>query len=248
MDQAAYEHVLVEVIGGTLRAEAKADNPPATINQMPLTASPLAADSVLGVGRVRLFITFVPDVAEGASLGAQKKEGSPVVQLALVLAFAAAAFFLLAEEEVVIPPPPEETPELFVATAAPCPRTDAVQALAFAREQMDVAHGRRERMPFFVTDGVNAVADYQVAATCFKIAGATAEAEEATEAATTLRKDLTDDFRARRLRLSHALKLADYDLARKDVTVLRAMTHGRKGAYVEWLARTDKQLPRVVTQ
>ena len=62
MDQAAYEHVLIESLSGTLRAEAKADHPPATINNMPLSASALSADSVLGIGRIRLFVTFVPDL------------------------------------------------------------------------------------------------------------------------------------------------------------------------------------------
>jgi hypothetical protein len=248
MDQAAHEQVLIEALGGTLRAEAKADHPPVTLNHMPLGSGTLGADSVLGIGGVRLFVTFVPDLADGANLVAQKKESKPVLQLALIAGFTAAAFLLLEEDELEIAPPPRELPELFASTAVSCPRSDPVQALALAEERSDLAHGRRERMPFFVTDGVNAVNDYLTAAACFRAGGAAAAANEAEDAAKTLRHDLSDDFRARRIRLTHALALEDYDLARRDVAVLRAMTYGRKGAYVEWLASTEKQLPLSVAQ
>ena len=67
-------------------------------------------------------------------------------------------------------------------------------------------------------------------------------AEEADLAAQTLMQDLSDDFRARRLRLSHLLTVEDYELASKDVHVLRALTSERKGRYFEWLAQVAEQL------
>src|SRR4051812_320397 len=78
VDQAAYEHVTVEVLGGTLRAEAKAHNPPATINGMPLTSSPLGPDTVLGIGAAQIFVTFVSQsfdghLSSGAGFEGQKK-------------------------------------------------------------------------------------------------------------------------------------------------------------------------------
>jgi hypothetical protein len=243
MDQAAYEHVRIESIGGTLRAESVAEKPPATINGMPLTQSPLAADSVLGIGNVRIFVGHVSDLVEGAQLAAAKsKQSSPVMQIALVVGFGAAAYLLLAEPDNEIAPPPAEAPVLFADVAPTCPQANPVQAVALGQEQLDIANAKRERMPFFVKDGVTAVGLYQVAAACFKVGGVASQATEAAEAATSLRKSLSDDFRARQLRLTYSLQVGDYPLARQDVTVLRAMTDGKKGPYVEWLATAAKQL------
>jgi hypothetical protein len=243
MDQAAYEHVRVESIGNTLRAEAVAEKPLATINGMPLTQSPLAADSVLGIGNVRIFVGHVSDIMEGAQLSAAKsKQSTPMVRVALVVGFAAAAYMLLAETESEIAPPPAEAPKLFSEAAATCPQANPVQAVALGQEQLDIADGKRERMPFFVTDGVTAVGLYQVASACFKVGGVKSQEDEAAEAAKSLAKTLSDDFRARQMRLTYSLKVGDYPLAKQDVTVLRALTNGKKGAYVDWLATAAKQL------
>jgi hypothetical protein len=244
IDQAAYEHVVLEVVGSTLRAEAKVDQPPATINEMPLTAGSLDADSVLGIGRIRLYVNFVPDVLDGASGDAARKKGSsnPLVQVALIGVFVAAAYLLLNRTDPKIAPPPAEEPQLFADQAKECPQKTPTQALAFAHEQKDLADSRRERMPFRVTDGVSAVTDYEVAALCFKKANAPNEAKEADLAAKTLRDDLVNDFRARRLRLGHMLKVEDFELARQDVAVLRALTQNRETKYSKWLEQADKKL------
>lgn len=245
MDQAAYEHVLVEVIGATLRAESKSENPPATINGMPLTASALGPDSVLGIGRIRVFVTFAPDLLDGANFGSgstRRKESNPAVQLGLVAVFGVAAYVLLAEDELQIAPPPAQAPALFTEVAAKCPQANPTQAVAYAHEQMTLAHGKRERMPFYVTDGVAAVGLYQVAAACFRLGTFESGWTEADDAANTLKRDLTDDFRARRLRLTHMLKVQDYEMAKQDIAVLRALTDGKTGSYVEWLATVAKQL------
>jgi hypothetical protein len=243
MDQTAYEHVLVEAVGGTLRAEAKSEQPPATVNGMPLTASTLGSDTVLGIGQTRLFVTFVPDLVAGAQLGAQrKKEQSPVVQIGLVAMFAVAGYLLLAENETPIEPPPADAPQLFTQTARACPQNDPTQANAFAQEQMDLGDTKRERMPFAVKEGVAAVAMYEVAAACFTKGDRQSLARDAEEAAQTLKRDLTDDFRARRLRLSHLLNVQDFELAKRDVAVLRAMTETKKDRYTRWLATVAEQL------
>jgi hypothetical protein len=243
MDQTAYEHVLIEAVGATLRAEAKSDIPPPTVNGMPLTASTLTSDTVLGLGQTRLFVTFVPDLVGGSQLGAQrKKEQGPVVQLGLVAMFAVAGYLLLAENEVPIERPPADAPQLFSQTPRVCPQNDPSQANAFAQEQMDLGDTKRERLPFAVKEGVAAVALYEIAAACFTKGDRQSLSREADEAAQTLKRDLTDDFRARRLRLSHLLDVQDYELAKKDVVVLRAMTETKKDRYTRWLATVAEQL------
>jgi hypothetical protein len=243
MDQAAYEHVLVEVVGATLRAEAKAEQPPATINGMPLTAGALAADSVLGVGRVRLFINYVADVADGGQASAgKKKDRSLGVHLALIALFGAAIFMLLVEPQTSIAAAPAEAPQLFGAPVAGCPRPNPGQALAYAQEQRDLADGKRERMPFILTDGVLAVGLYDTAAACFRAGGQEPSAKEAQQSARWLERELTNEFRARQLRLSHLLTVEDYELAKRDLSALRALTQGKQGRYVEWLDTVAKQL------
>jgi hypothetical protein len=243
MDQAAYEHVLIESFSGTLRAEAKADHPPATINNMPLTGSALSPDSVLGIGKIRLFVTFVPDLGEPGNLRTKEKgKSNPVVQLGLVAMFGLGAFVLLAEEEVPIAPPPAQAPELFAATAPSCPQSDPSAARAFALEQCELGDTKRERVPFAVKEGVDAVGLFELGAACFRKAGVESDALYAEDIAKGLKQDLVDDFRARRIRLSHVLAVKDYELARKDVQVLSALTDGKKGPYVEWLHKTAQQL------
>lgn len=243
MDQAAYEHVLIESFSGTLRAQTKADHPPATINNMPLTASALSTDSVLGIGRIRLFVTFVPDLAEGGNLRTKEKgKGNPMVQLGLVALFGLCAYLLLVDPETPIAPPPAEAPELFAATVPSCPQSDPSAARAFALEQCELGDTKRERLPFAVKEGVEAVSLFELGAACFKKAGAEGDARYADDIATGLKRELVDDFRARRIRLSHVLAVHDYELARKDVQVLSALTDGRKGPYVEWLRQVGQQL------
>jgi hypothetical protein len=243
MDQAAYEHVLIESFSGTLRAQTKADHPPATINNMPLTASALSTDSVLGIGRIRLFVTFVPDLGEPGNLRTKEKSKSnPMVQLGLVALFGLCAYLLLAEDEAPIAPPPAQAPELFAATVPSCPQSDPSAAHAFGLEQCELGDTKRERLPFAVKEGVEAVSLFEVGAACFRKAGVENDARYAEEIATGLKRQLVDDFRARRIRLSHVLAVHDYELARKDVQVLSALTEGKKGPYVEWLRQVGQQL------
>lgn len=245
VDQAAYEQVVVELHGDTLRAEAKTDDPPATINGMPLTASPLATNSVLGIGNIKLLVTYVPDAADGrpaAKAKEKKAESSPTIRLLILLLGGAAALLALFEEPSDIAPPPAEAPELFQETKATCQQKDPTRAHAMASELMDSAFGKQERMPFAAHEGVAAVDLYEQAAACFRTGGDGKRAKEAEEFAGGLRHTLVDDFRARRLRMKHMLAVKDYELVRKDVAVLQALTAGKSGPYVKWLASVKKQL------
>jgi hypothetical protein len=124
---------------------------------------------------------------------------------------------------------------LFSRLAPSCPRPDPRQALAFARQQRDLAETQQERMPFVVQEGLSAVDSFETAAACFSTGGAGPLAEQASRAAERLKGALEDDFRARRLRLSRMLLVGDRELARTDVAWLRALLRGKSGAYVRWL-------------
>jgi hypothetical protein len=185
----------------------------------------------------------VPDLAEGGNLRTKEKgKSNPLVQLGLVALFGLGAYLLLVEDEAAIAPPPAQAPELFAAAVRTCPQSDPSAARAFALEQCELGDTKRERLPFAVKEGVDAVSLFELGAACFRRAGVESDARYAEEIAAGLKRELVDDFRARRVRLSHVLDVKDYELARKDVQVLAALTDGKKGPYVEWLRQVGQQL------
>jgi hypothetical protein len=245
VDQAAYEHVLVEVVGATLRAEAKADDPPATLNGMPLSAATLPPDAVLGVGNVRLAVSFISDLGSDPDpVTAKSKENSPVVAGLLLLGFAAAGYSILGAKEPEIAPPPQGDLVLFSEAPSACPQAQPEQARAFAAERIGLAAAKRERLPFSVRDGVTAAELYDTAAACYRLSGDAELATQASENAASLKQDLTHEFRARKLRLTHLLSVQDYALALRDVSVLSSLTADKRGPYVDWLSRVGQQLER----
>jgi hypothetical protein len=250
MDQAAYEHVLIEVQGSTLRAESKVESPAATINGMPFAASTLAPDAVLGIGNIRLYVSSVRDLFDGPQLDAKKKdEANPAIRAVGLVALAVTAYMVLHEEETPIEPPPSTQMSLFADATATCPQAAPEAAIALAEEKVAQADGKRERLPFDVREGVSAVPLYDEAIACFKAADRPADAKETETSRDTLKRSMSDDFRARRLRLEKMLLVEDYDLAKKDVVVLRDMTAEKKGPYVDWLASVQSRLfPRKVAE
>ena len=249
VDQAAYEHVVVEVLGGgNLRAVAKTHNPPATINGMPLTSSPLSPDAVLGIGHAQVFVQLVSQSLEGTSVGAEKKKGesSPIIRLLGILLIPAAGYVFLMDNDAAIPTAPTQIPALFSSATPSCPQGAPEQAMVMANENMDIAEGKRERHPFAPSQGVAAIELYRLSAACYRVARSESQAKEAEAAGRALENSVTADFRARRIRLEHMLKVQDYELAARDVAALQALTAGKRGPYVQWLATLAEDLKRKV--
>jgi hypothetical protein len=242
LDQAAYEHVAVEVVGGTVRVETKAFEPPATINGLPFTTMPIGADVPLKLGVTRVFISLGDAAFEGGVLVTQKKAEatSPLMKLLGLGVLAAGAYMFLAGDEPNVVQAPAQAPDLFASSPTTCPQTAPDQARSLAADKRDIADGKRERSPFVAKDGVQAVTLYELAAVCFQQAGDMARAGETQADATQLRTAIVQDFRSRRVRLEHLMAVGDYELARRDVSVLRTLTDGKQGAWVNWLAHADQ--------
>lgn len=235
MEDAGPEHVRVTRSGDQLRFEALLAAPPVTLDGLPLTAGNMASGVELGFGQTRLRARAVS--AQGAR-AAHPGRASPRSTWRLALgACAVLALFMLALLRQGSQPPPvlDEQLELFSRLAPSCPRREPRQALAFARQQQDLAETKQERMPFVVDEGVAAVDAFELSAACFRAGGAAPLAEQASDAARRLQGELEDDFRARRLRLSRMLLVEDRELARVDVAWLRALLRGRSDTYVSWL-------------
>ncbi len=243
LSEARVEHVLIELGPAGIFARALSFEPPPTINNVPFTQAPLPPGAILGVTGTQIFIELVEQ--QGAAGGAQKeKKSSPVMIVALVLMLPAAGYLFLGPEDGFGAAEPERPapPELWGPPVAGCPQQDRSQALGYARERMAVADAKRERRPFHVQDGVSAVPVYEVAAACFRQGGDAASGNLADESSKYLRREMTDDFRMRRVRLDHALATEDYVSALKEVRVLLQFVEGKSGEYVTWLSNLERKL------
>jgi hypothetical protein len=211
---------------------------------MPFTNMPITPDVPLKIGSTRVFIALGDAAFDGGPVVQKKTEQtSPLMKVLAVFVLVAGAYMLLSDDAPQMAAAPAEAPELFPATATvTCPQSAPDQARAFASDKFDVAEGKRERSPFAPNDGVEAVQLYDLASACFKLGGEQGRAAEAALDAKQLRASITQDFRARRVRLEHLLAVGDLDLARNDVKVLRALTEGKQGKYVEWLKQENQML------
>lgn len=240
--EARVEHVLLEAGPGGIFARALSFEPAPTINNVPFTQAPLPPGAVLGVSGTQILIELVEGAPTQGVLQ-QKKGSSPITLIAVLLMLPGAGLLFFTNDEpidnVAARPNP---PELWGPPATACPQGDRAAALGYARERMAVADAKRERRPFYVKDGVSAVPTYEVAAACFRAGGDPSSANLADESAKYLRREMTDDFRMRRVRLEHDLSTEDYVAAQKEVRVLLQFVEGKSGEYVTWLANLERKL------
>ncbi|CAN5923772.1 hypothetical protein BH11MYX4_BH11MYX4_10190 [soil metagenome] len=241
VDQARVEHVLIELGPAGIFARALSFEPPPTINNIPFQQAPLPPGAMLGVGGCQIHVELTEGVA--GTVGGPKKKPSPIMYLAVAIIVPLGLYTILGDDGAEPGPKasPKQAPELWQAPVGSCPYSGG-QALAFAREKMAVADAKRERRPFHVQDGVQAVPTYEAAAVCFRAGGDAASGNLAEESAKFLRRDITDDFRTRRVRLDHALTVEDYVSAQKEVRVLLQFTEGKSGDYVTWLSNLERKL------
>lgn len=242
IDQCAVEHVLVELGPAGVFARALSFDPPPTVNNVPFTQTPLAPGSVLGLNATQILVEATEAAAPGG--GKQEKKGaSPVTLLAFLIIIPTAGYLFLAPDggdggEPERPP----APELWGPPITACQYTGP-QAIGFAREKIAIADAKRERRPFHVQDGVAAVPLYEAAGACFRAGGDVGSANLAEESAKYLRREMTDDFRTRRVRLEHALGTEDYVTAQKEVRVLLQFVEGKTGdVYLTWLSQLERKL------
>jgi hypothetical protein len=248
MEAAAPEHVLISLSSGRLCVEARSSDPLVLVDGAPLPVGSSVAGSVVAIGRTRL--SFCLDGSRELARSSVEGRGGRnlLTGLALLLLLGGAAWLVLQPVDAGVPPPPDAVLELFSELQPSCPQQGEREARAFAEEQLTLAFAKQERLPFVVHEGVAAYELYETAAACFRAGGDLGRAALAEQAAELLQSSLTDEFRARRLRLTHVLKLKDHELARQDLAVLTALTRGKKGQYVTWLDGVAAALPAPVAR
>ena len=243
VDQAAMEHVAVTMSPTSVMAEARAFEPPPTINGSPFQRAALMPDAILGVGAIQISVMPV-EVAGTAGLIQRKQEKtSPMTYVLAAIAVPVSLYIILSDSgSTATAPAPTEVPALWGDPITSCPQKSKEQALVIAQQKATLAHARRERRPFHVQDGVAAVPLFETAAACYREGGETKAADEAAVAAKELRDDVGEDYRTHRVRLEHALSVSDWLTVQKEVRVLLAFTEGKQGDYVTWLPNLDRKL------
>ena len=243
VDQAAMEHVAVSMYSGTAIAEARAFEPPPTINGSPFQRSQVLPDAIVGIGQVQLSVAVV-EVAEKKGLTPRKQEKtSPFTYVLAVVAVPISLFIIFSDSGAGgEPPPPKEIPKLWGDPITSCPQSGKQQALALANDQHMLAMSRRERRPFHVQDGVKAVPLFETAAACYEVAGEAKAAKETANAAKTLREDVAEDYRTHRVRLEHALSVSDWPTVQQETRVLLDFLEGQQNDYATWLSNLHRKL------
>lgn len=240
LDQAAVEHVLIQVGAGGVFAQALNFEPAPMIGGVPFTQAPLPADAVLGINQTQMLVSTVGEVVGGAG---PKKSGktNPMLIVAAMAGASLAAWMFLDTDDNQTRVEPQEYPKLWDSATTTCEKAPS-EALAYANDRRVIADGKRERRMFHVKDGVDAVPLYETAAACYEKAGDKQDADAARDIANQLRKELDDDYRTHRMRLQHAMGVKDLETARKEVRTLIEMTEGKEGPYVSYLHIIERDL------
>ena len=242
LDQARLEHVLIELGPAGVFARAMNFEPAPTINNIPFTQAPLPPESVLGINQTQIYVAAGDGAGGPVSGQQQKKKTSPVTLIAVLLMLPAGLYLILGDEGAASGPKmPKEPPDLWGPPIVACPQAGP-PALAMGRERLAVADGKRERRPFHVQDGVQAVPLYEVAGACFRAGGEQPYAAYSDETARVLRVEINSDYRTQRVRLEHALNVEDWQGALKGARTLLQYVDGKQGDYVAWLTQLERRL------
>jgi len=240
IDQAAVEHILIQVGAGGVFAQALNFEPSPTIGGVPFTQAPLPADAVLGVNATQMLVSIAGDVV-GAGGARVKGKTNPMLLMAAMAGAAMVAWMYLSDDDDQRRVEPQEYPKLWEQAAPTCEKSPN-EALAFANEKRVVAESKRERRMFHVKDGVDAVPLFETTAACFDKAGDKVNGDAMRETANALRTELDSDYRTHRMRLQHSMQVNDFETARREVRTLIEMTEGKEGPYVTYLHVVERDL------
>lgn len=243
-EHAAIEHVKLILVAGAVHAQARSLDPHPTIDGVGFVRTPVLASAVLGVGPVEIEASAIALADQVDIVRKSARKVSPTTFVAAAIGIPVAVGLLaMANRKVEAMQRPEGPPPVLWASAIQqCPQAAREAALAVAIEKLTVAESKRERRPFHVQDGIGAVPSFEMAAACFGAAGQPAAAAEATRSAEHLRTKMNEDYRVHQMRLEHALTVQDWNLAQKEVKVLRAFTEGQQSPYVVWLSNLDRRM------
>jgi hypothetical protein len=242
-DAAATEHVLLELRGSALFAIAKHRHPAATSCGKPIvTETQLADGDDVTVGSTRIRARVATAVARVAKRKTRKLLSAVGMTVAMV-ALPGAVYAALREPDArPIGPPPSEVTPLFDKPVSACPVTTPDQALVLATKKRASARVLREQHPFASTDGLASVVAFEIAGACFTVAARPADAADCVRSSEALRTEMSNEYLVHRVRIEHALDVGDTPTAIREVKILKRLTTGKRGAYIDWLGIVERHV------
>jgi len=126
--------------------------------------------------------------------------------------------------------------------APACPQADAPGAARKALSLEKAAQTKRERYRYAAHDGLDAGRLYARAAKCYLAAGDQAGKQRVDHEGDEWRQQVTQEFRAARLRLRSTLQDRDLNGALNAIGSLRRMLEGEPIPYTAYLASTERQI------
>jgi hypothetical protein len=239
IDEAAPEHLLLEVAGRTLRVIALSASRPLWIDGKPAARGTIASGSTLGLGKLAIRVWLERGASEAGSSRSSLGRSVLLATCGLMLLGLAAVVLL---GDATKPAAKASAPLLWKGNPPACPATRPREALEVALEKQTLADANAQRQPFIAREGVEAVRLYRVAADCARVAGASEERAELTASADSLQSAIDLDYRVRRLRLDYSLKIGDRRTAARETAMLRELLRGKEDAYTRWLTALDTKL------
>lgn len=175
-----------------------------------------------------------------------KEEGGskllPLLLLCLVLAGGGVAFILTEQSQLDVAAVSSEQEIVLFPEAPACPPSDAAAAGRRAAGLERAAQTKRERYRYDAHDGLEAGRLYALAAKCFQAAGDAVNQQRVQQLGDAWRLEVTEDFRAARLRLRTALQDNDLNTALTAIAALQRLLAGEDIPYVSSLASTERQI------
>jgi len=241
-DLLAIEQIRLRLDDGQVWGEALSRLPPVTLGGRAFSSGVVTQTDALSVGP--LFV----QVASWQEQVVQKtghKRFIPLLALLVLLTFASvsAAISRKVVKASHLPDPPASPfAESDAKAQVSCPEQVPASATVAAGDMWREALDQRERSPFSPRNGMDAVRTFNVAASCFDVAGNHDAAEEARTQASLLRAGLERSFHVHRVRLDHSISQKDFALSKVEVAILKSFLAGREHPYLTWLDDMERWL------
>lgn len=240
-DEAAVEQLMLEAADEQVYARTLTMEPPCLLNGAPFLEGRLPPSSMLELGGVAVCVKFAPRVAPERKKG--RSASTPPAVQALGLVGLLVGFYLVLsgpspDDDPLarsVPPPP------LTSAREACPQDDPTAARSLAAEALAAAEIKRERSPFYASDGLRALSHFARAAACYERAGEPALALEARAAESELEQQLSDELHVRHVRLERLLSEERYDAARREGQLLTELVPDRTHPYGQWLSAVIRQ-------
>jgi hypothetical protein len=242
-DEAAVEQLTVETIDEGVYAKTVAIDRPCLLNGAPFLEGRVPATAMLEVGPVVICVKFAPREEQEKKKKANTSATPAGVQALALVGLAVGFYYVLGKSPdgtilgdfgVVSPP------SLSVA-AEPCPQADPVAARSIADESLTAAEMKRERAPFYPSDGLTAVRLFRRAAGCLRGADAEAAAREAERAADRLQQKLADELHVRHVRLERMLAEQKFADAKREGKLIAEFIADPTNPYSQWLSAVVRE-------